>query len=355
METAPTGTLAGEFWRNTHGQVEVSVEAALLGLVYISLGLRIWSRSIQRARYQLNDWLIFVATFLMSVRNAVEIVFVVKCGVGLHMPEVIAIGGAGIVVLLNQLLYVLDLLFVTIIAAAKVSILHFYSVIFPQRSFLYSVYATMGLCLSFWFAAIFAAAFHCIPARKKWYPEVPGHCGDDVKLYLALASIDFVLDIVILILPLPILWRLQLPLGKKFGLTLVFGLGLAIIIITAVRFKFFFAVDLADVTYTIVPQGVLSALVPLLGIVNANLPVMQPALKKIFGRVGMFMSVKQASSTSRSGASRKHEFERLGDSNSNAITLTNINTSRDPYQSGNDGQIRVTTDWEVYSAQGRAL
>jgi hypothetical protein len=68
METVP-GTLVGEFWHNVGGQTDAGVESALLGLVYISLGLRIWSRSIQRAQYQLNDWLIFTATVRPSLSS----------------------------------------------------------------------------------------------------------------------------------------------------------------------------------------------------------------------------------------------------------------------------------------------
>lgn len=59
---APSGTLIGEFWRNVGGQADVGVESTLLALGYITLGLRLWSRRIQRARLQLNDWLIILAT-----------------------------------------------------------------------------------------------------------------------------------------------------------------------------------------------------------------------------------------------------------------------------------------------------
>ncbi|KAI0394646.1 hypothetical protein F5Y17DRAFT_243387 [Xylariaceae sp. FL0594] len=131
----PRGTLVGEFWHNEGGKVDVSVETALIGLVYISLGLRIRSRQIQRAQFKINDWLIFIATLLMSVRYALEVTVVLKCGVGLHMTEVIAVGGPGLIVLFSKLLYVVDLFFVTILALVKISILHFYSVIFRQKTF----------------------------------------------------------------------------------------------------------------------------------------------------------------------------------------------------------------------------
>jgi hypothetical protein len=40
--------------------------------------------------------------------------------------------------------------------------------------------------------------------------------------------------------------------------------------------------DLSDATYNLAQIGIFSAIVPLLGIINANLPVMPPAFKKLF-------------------------------------------------------------------------
>jgi hypothetical protein len=111
------------------------------------------------------------------------------------------------------------------VAVVKVSILHFYSVIFRQRPFVRLVYAAMALCTVFWVAALFATAFVCTPPQKKWLPDIQGHCSDDQHLNFAIATTDFILDIITFVLPLPILWKLQLPLAKKLGLSLVFGLG----------------------------------------------------------------------------------------------------------------------------------
>ncbi len=57
----PPGTLIGSFSHNTAGKADVSVETFLLALGYISTGLRLWSRRLQRSRLQVNDWLIIVA------------------------------------------------------------------------------------------------------------------------------------------------------------------------------------------------------------------------------------------------------------------------------------------------------
>lgn len=83
----------------------------------------------------------------------------------------------------------------------------------------------MGLCTAYWIGCFFSYAFFCTPVKKSWYPEIPGHCGDSNMKYIAAASVDLVIDVIIIVLPMPILWGLQLPLARKIALMGVFALG----------------------------------------------------------------------------------------------------------------------------------
>ncbi|KAI1361394.1 hypothetical protein F5Y08DRAFT_19429 [Xylaria arbuscula] len=318
-----TGSLAGELWRNSGGQVDISVETILLTLAYISFALRIWSRSIQRAQYQLNDWLIVFVMFLTTIRYAVDVAVVVKCGLGLHIADVVAVGGPNILVLFSQLIYAIEIVFVICVALIKLSILHFYSTIFLHRTFLVLIRMAMALCAVFLVASLIATILSCNPPQKKWYPDTPGHCLNDQHVNFAIGTTDFILDIVTFVLPLPILWKLQMPLMKKVGLSFIFGLGFAIIIITASRLQFFFTVT-NDVTFTLWQAGVLSAVVPLLGIISANLPIMQPALKTSFL---LFKDLGTTRSTTRE-ANRKmlvgHDSRRFRQLPEDSICLATV-------------------------------
>lgn len=117
-----------------------------------------------------------------------------------------------------------------------------------------------------------------------------------------MASADLIIDIIVIMLPMPILWTLQLKTSKKVLLTAIFGLGFmyenfrayckysvmrlttkSIIAITCVRIKYMLELDPTDITYTFAPLALIAAIVPLLGIINASLPTMRPALERIFG------------------------------------------------------------------------
>ena len=58
---APTGNLIGALPHNGPGLLDLVVETILLAIAHISLALRLWSRRLQGAEWQLNDWLIIVA------------------------------------------------------------------------------------------------------------------------------------------------------------------------------------------------------------------------------------------------------------------------------------------------------
>lgn len=129
-----------------------------------------------------------------------------------------------------------------------------------------------------------------------------GQATNAQQMYTAMASADLIIDIIVILLPMPILWRLQLRTSKKILLTAVFGLGFmyedfrarhkytvmkltatSIIGITCVRIKYMLELDPTDITYTFAPLALIAAIVPLLGIINASLPTMRPALERIFG------------------------------------------------------------------------
>lgn len=65
-----------------------------------------------------------------------------------------------------------------------------------------------------------------IPPRQK---KMPGRgkkkCVNLTAFWFVNAVVNIVGDLVVFALPVPILWKLQMPWGEKVGLLPVFGLG----------------------------------------------------------------------------------------------------------------------------------
>lgn len=115
------------------------------------------------------------------------------------------------------------------LAITKTSALLFLSRIFPKRAnsrwFNYAIYTTHALNVAWLIGIIFGTIFMCTPIEKNWNPMVPGKCGPTNALWLGSAVPSVVIDLIILILPLPKIWGLRLSPAKKTGITLVFLLG----------------------------------------------------------------------------------------------------------------------------------
>ncbi|KAI4716465.1 hypothetical protein E4T48_07378 [Aureobasidium sp. EXF-10727] len=103
--------------------------------------------------------------------------------------------------------------------------------------------------------------------------------------YIANAVCNSVSDLLILALPIPIVWDLQLTRRKKITLSLVFAMGSAGCIVSIIRLRSIVAyleVGDADLTYTITDFVVWSAIETMMSIVCACVPTLKPFAETYF-------------------------------------------------------------------------
>lgn len=80
----------------------------------------------------------------------------------------------------------------------------------------------------------------CIPVSDFWRAPPPvavKHCLPKGPVWYANAAMQIFSDVVILILPMPLLYKLQLPRPQKIGIMLVFGVGVLYVFSFALSFK----------------------------------------------------------------------------------------------------------------------
>lgn len=86
-----------------------------------------------------------------------------------------------------------------------------------------------GLILAnsiFYTVIFFVATFACIPRAKIYNPSLDGRCIDIHASLVVTSVINFVSDFTILIIPLVAVWQLQLRPRAKFGVSIVFAVGI---------------------------------------------------------------------------------------------------------------------------------
>lgn len=117
----------------------------------------------------------------------------------------------------------------------KTSILLFYFRLFgtpgTRPGFRKVLYTTQALVVVWLVASLIPGTFRCHPIRAMWSPlvvdapNVRVYCINDTDYYIASSAFNVALDLWILVLPLPIVWKLQLSARRKVGLTGIFLLG----------------------------------------------------------------------------------------------------------------------------------
>lgn len=90
--------------------------------------------------------------------------------------------------------------------------------------------------IGWWIAINFVATFNCIPVEKYWKPKLSGTCISTYDGFLGASIPNLVTDVFLLLLPLPMLWTLQISWRSKIGLILVFICGYWLVV-SAMNFR----------------------------------------------------------------------------------------------------------------------
>ena len=108
----------------------------------------------------------------------------------------------------------------------KISALHFYTTIFPSHNFIRLAYTVIGICVAYAITYVVATFFVCRPFAFNWDKTIiGGKCLDQPSFFLSASLIGLFLDVIIICMPMPMLWGLNLPLHKRLALTFMFGMG----------------------------------------------------------------------------------------------------------------------------------
>ncbi|KAJ5836645.1 hypothetical protein N7447_002671 [Penicillium robsamsonii] len=125
----------------------------------------------------------------------------------------------------------------------------------------------------------------CIPVAKQWDESLEGHCIQTLPFYFALGGTSIALDLIIIALPLPVLWKLQLRSKQKALLACLFALGFFVTVVQIIRI--FTVRDLK--TYTDSKNIVIWSCIEVsLGVIIACIPTYGPLFKSFASTVNSY-------------------------------------------------------------------
>ncbi|KAI8952616.1 hypothetical protein F4801DRAFT_214981 [Xylaria longipes] len=330
--------------------VQVVIVAFIGTLAITALGLRLWSRKLQRITLAFNDYMAILAMILATATVSICLADVFIGAIGVHSEELRATR-PWVLTLYTKFGIPRQIFWASANTSVKLSILSLYTIIFPDKVFRRFCHATMAISAAYFISVFLETLLLRQPTQYNRDKTIPnGKCANQGIASTTAGVTNLVVDAFIVALPIPRLYGLQVPLAKRISIGAMFGLGALICIFSLLRIISLRTWDLKDMTYTGTRVAIYSILEPTLGLVNACLPTTRPALRRLFNNDPFSWSQKSFSkSQGRQPSLDKndpypHQFERLEDD----FASTNIHATRSHQGVQHDGNnIAVMREWEV--------
>ncbi|KAE8352697.1 hypothetical protein BDV28DRAFT_157657 [Aspergillus coremiiformis] len=117
--------------------------------------------------------------------------------------------------------------FIPLVSIAKLSLIMLYYRLSPHtKLWRMCIYAIAGLIIIPTPVLTFLFIFGCQPIAKAWDPAITeGQCVDRLTIMLTSSVLNVITDFLLIITPIPLIWKLNMRIWQKLGVTLMFFLG----------------------------------------------------------------------------------------------------------------------------------
>ncbi|ORY67379.1 uncharacterized protein BCR38DRAFT_426873 [Pseudomassariella vexata] len=236
-------------------------------LALIALGLRLLCVRIRKTKLRRDDGFVCVST-VFGLVNTVLFCFFAYSGLG---PS---IEGANTDIDYEdhkKMLFIFELNYQLGTCSAKLSTLGLYLRVFAHERMQKATKASIAFILLGFLAHLFWIVLLCRPLSSMWKIGHEGDCGDRQNIYFSSCSFTIASDVLLLTLPMPVIWRLQMKRSSKMGLSCLFASGLLVaVMLTACLI---ISTGYGDFIYTSAYSTFFCTLEPNLASICASLPV----------------------------------------------------------------------------------
>ncbi|PHH90388.1 hypothetical protein CDD83_3838 [Cordyceps sp. RAO-2017] len=228
----------------------------VLPVVCIALVLaRFYVRRQRKLRLEIDDWLIALGVVMITGMGACLVAGerLGVMGYAMPVPEgTVATEAYGLFlrafILQAKIQFALQFLLCLAYAFVKTSILFFSRRLFlghRSTKFDFASWLLIGLSVAWSLAFLITLIFGC--GRRVWLHWAPLQVAEQSGCNVhtpeeAMVISDLILDVMILALPLPVIWRLKMKPGRKLAITGVFLVGLVAVAASAARLAIYMTV-----------------------------------------------------------------------------------------------------------------
>ncbi|KAK7743668.1 hypothetical protein SLS62_010537 [Diatrype stigma] len=261
--------------------------------------IRAWCHKRTRGMLGADD-LIMMAGLAAALASGVIMILACQYGYGQHWLDLTPFQQRESL----KYFYLCQITYKLSINSTKAAILLLYRRIFDGiRRFRWACTFMLACVGSFCIATTMATIFQCTPVVRAFDRSVEGHCISNSPFWYANAGFNISTDFIILLMPMPLVYRLKIPALQKIGLCMVFALGIFVVITSCLRVTTIDiqaktndkTYDVASTTWTIVEMNV--------AILCACLPQVRPMIAWLFPKLVQFYHRSCSSVTSSSARS----------------------------------------------------
>ncbi|KAH8694199.1 hypothetical protein BGW36DRAFT_463777 [Talaromyces proteolyticus] len=243
-------------------------------IAYFAVGLRFYARNMVKFGVGLDD-LAILAALIVFTGFFIGFALGTQWGLGKHAIRVTNGESLAKSNISDEVTYTVAIAFV------KYSILLLYSRIFPSKGLRIAIITTAVFITAWACSSIFGSIFQCVPIRSQWDPSVQGKCINYGNFVLAIGIINIISDFVILVLPIPVIWSLNMKKTKKLLTIFTLVAGSFACVVSIVRLAYAQSVgSTVDASWDDVGGGILSCVEICIGILAACVPTYRPILNR---------------------------------------------------------------------------
>ncbi|KAF2788206.1 hypothetical protein K505DRAFT_286526 [Melanomma pulvis-pyrius CBS 109.77] len=302
----------------------------LMPLLFVSL--RMWAKFLSTKRLGWDDHLTVAALAVSMTCCALQLATAYHGHLGQHQPQYP--DGSPIMddpglIFFEQTKFALNCISVLGLGLVKSSILVMYRNIFHVTKFRLVIDIMIGLVACWTISFFFSHLFTCYPITVFIEPYYGNKCVQTVPMFIAVLITDVIADLIILVLPIPMVLEVQLPMKKKLAVIGMLSMGAAVCAISITRVVATFAIAEEyvkhpnDVIYYTAPVFFWTNIELSLAIVCACLPMLRPIYLHYFP--------KPVSTQSGSGYGYGYDSSRMA---------KNRDLSRTPYEEIEELELR---------------
>ncbi|KAL1960647.1 hypothetical protein VTO42DRAFT_7226 [Malbranchea cinnamomea] len=254
---------------------------AILALVVCST--RLYMRHFVMHSFGVDDCLVILALILVLGFAALSIALTFY-GIGSHQNTV----SSEQLATMQYMVYISLCIYLFVASAVKISLTVFIMRVFPTEKIQRIGYGIITFLILFAISGELPLILQCKPVRAA-YDKTLEHfeCFSadilfDIQMYQGVLM--FVIDLVIIVLPMPTIWRLQMPLARRISIIGLFGLGLVACAACLARLpNLVYQKDVADFTFAGATPLIWMNVEFCLALITGSLPTLRRLLRFIPG------------------------------------------------------------------------